>query len=146
MALAREHPLAARPHLLPADLADETLVCYPVERARLDVFRRFLDPAGVEPAGTRTSELSVTQLALVKSGRAIAALPSWVLSAELAERQIAVARLGETGLWSTLYAAVRTSDRERPYLNAFVAEANKTARRLLAGIEPATGTAPERTA
>lgn len=141
MALSPDHTLAALPYLLPADLADETLICYPVERARLDVFRRFLDPAGVEPAGTRTSELSATMLQLVKSGRGIAALPSWVLSAALAQRQIVVARLGETGLWSTLYAALRTTDRERRYLEAFLAETHATARRLLAGLEPAMGTA-----
>ena len=136
LALAPGHPLADKPRVQPLDLAHEVLICYPVERARLDIVRRFLEPAGVEPAGLRTSELSVMILQLVKSGRGVAALPNWVLAAALAERQIAVSRLGETGLWSTLYAGMRARDRERPFLDAFVAEARRTARRLLAGIEP----------
>lgn len=144
MALAPGHPLAAKPRLQPLDLTQEVLICYPVERARLDIFRRFLEPAGVEPAGLRTSELSVMILQLVKSGRGVAALPSWVLAAALAERQIAVSRLGTTGLWSTLYAGMRARDREHPFLDAFVAEARRTARRLLTEIEPVDDMRPDR--
>lgn len=133
MALAREHPLAQRRYLEPSDLREETLICYPVERARLDVFRRFLEPAGVEPAGTRTSELSAMMVQLVKSGRGIAALPSWVLDAPLSAGQIAAVSLGESGLWSTLYAGMREADQKLPYLEGFVAEARRTARQMLAG-------------
>lgn len=136
LVMARDHPLAGRRYLEPADLRDETLICYPVERSRLDVFRRFLEPAGIEPAGTRTSELSLMMVQLVKSGRGVAALPGWVLAAPLAEGQIAVASLGETGLWSMLYAGTRGADRQRPYLVGFIEAARRTACRVLAGIEP----------
>ncbi len=136
LVMARDHPLAGRRYLEPADLRDETLICYPVERSRLDVFRRFLEPAGIEPAGTRTSELSLMMVQLVKSGRGVAALPGWVLAAPLAEGQIAVASLGETGLWSMLYAGTRGIDRQRPYLVGFIEAARRTACRVLAGIEP----------
>lgn len=135
LALPRTHALAGRAWLAPADLADLTLICYPVERARLDVFRRFLDPAGIAPAHTRQAELSLTMLQLVKSGRGAAALPSWVLAAALAAGEFAAVRLGADGLWSTLYAALRVDDQERPALQAFVRTAHATALRLLAAIE-----------
>ena len=55
LALSPRHRLAAKSAIEPADLADEVLICYPVERARLDVFRHFLEPAGIEPASVRTA-------------------------------------------------------------------------------------------
>lgn len=48
--LAPDHPLAGRPHIEPEDLSDETLLIYPVQRQRLDIWRHFLQPAGVSPA------------------------------------------------------------------------------------------------
>ncbi|NKN34283.1 LysR family transcriptional regulator [Marichromatium bheemlicum] len=139
LAMARGHRLAERPWLCPQDLRAETLITYPVERARLDVFRRFLEPAGVEPAGVRTSELSVMLLQLVKSGRGVSALPNWVLASALDAREIAAARLGPEGLWSTLYAATRARDHDRAYLAAFIGEARASAQRVLEGVVPARG-------
>lgn len=142
LALALGHPLATQFWIRPSDLAGEVLICYPVERTRLDVFRRFLDPAGVNPVGVRASELSMMILQLVKNGRGVAALPSWVLATALAERRIAVARLGETGLWSTLHAGMRAADRDKAYLNALVVEARRTAQQIFPGIEPTGEMAP----
>ena len=36
--------------LVPQDLADQTMLSYPVQKQRLDVVKHFLQPAGVEPA------------------------------------------------------------------------------------------------
>src|SRR5690625_7682464 len=71
IALAVNHPLADRAYLLPEDLAEQTLITYPVERERLDVFQQFLDPAGVTPAAVRHSELTsvLVQLAARRRGR-----------------------------------------------------------------------------
>lgn len=71
----RAHRLAERPFIEPADLAGETLISYPVCRSKLDVFSRFLTPAGIEPAAVRTSELTALIVQLVASGRGVAALP-----------------------------------------------------------------------
>src|SRR3569833_2768399 len=35
---AHNHPLAAKPYIEPADLTGETLITYPVQRQRLDVY------------------------------------------------------------------------------------------------------------
>src|SRR5690625_7309189 len=79
IALAVNHPLADRAYLLPEDLAEQTLITYPVERERLDVFQQFLDPAGVTPAAVRHSELTLMMVQMVASGRGLCALPHWVL-------------------------------------------------------------------
>ncbi|HET8705777.1 MAG TPA: LysR substrate-binding domain-containing protein, partial [Pseudomonadales bacterium] len=54
LSVGKHHPLAPKPFVEPQDLVKETLITYPVDRNRLDVFRLFLDPANVEPAGIRT--------------------------------------------------------------------------------------------
>ncbi|VFT73107.1 DNA-binding transcriptional regulator MetR [Klebsiella aerogenes] len=46
LVLAPEHPLAMKTLITPEDLAAETLLIYPVQRGRLDIWRHFLQPAG----------------------------------------------------------------------------------------------------
>ncbi|MCS4502678.1 HTH-type transcriptional regulator MetR [wastewater metagenome] len=128
--------LAAQDHIEPEDLADQTLITYPVCRSRLDVFSRFLDPAGVAPAAVRTSELSVMIVQLVASRRGVTAMPSWALEEHLARGQIQVCRLGPGGLWSTLYAAVREEEATLPYLSGFIAAARRLTGETLRGIRP----------
>jgi LysR family transcriptional regulator for metE and metH len=36
--------------ITPEDLAAETLLIYPVQRGRLDIWRHFLQPAGISPS------------------------------------------------------------------------------------------------
>jgi LysR family transcriptional regulator for metE and metH len=136
LAMAKSHPLAGKRFVEPPDLARETLITYPVGPERLDVFQYFLNPAGVQPEGLRTSELSLMILELVKIGRGLAALPNWVLAGALARKQIAALRLGKSGLWSTLYAAIRAADHELAFLNAFIEIARHTAQHTLSNIKP----------
>ena len=44
-----QHPLAQKPFVVAEDFREETLITYPVDRARLDVFTALLTPAKVEP-------------------------------------------------------------------------------------------------
>ncbi len=134
LAMATSHPLATQKIVQPQALESETLITYPVLTARLDLFRRFLEPAGVEPARVRTSELSLMILELVKSGRGVTALPNWVLATPVSQKKIVALRLGNQGLWSTLYAAIRDADRRLAYLNAFIESARQTAEHTLSGI------------
>ncbi|MDP5308861.1 LysR family transcriptional regulator [Paracoccus spongiarum] len=110
------HPLAAKGHAEPQDLAGETLITYPMDRARLDVFSQFLTPAGVEPARQRTVELTAVSLMLVASGRGVAVMPDWVLRREAANPEIAMLPLGRGGILRRLYAAVREADLAQPYM------------------------------
>lgn len=55
LAIDNHHALRDKPYLEPSDIANQTLITYPIERARLDIFTRFLDPADVEPVQVRTS-------------------------------------------------------------------------------------------
>ncbi|MCE2425357.1 MAG: LysR family transcriptional regulator [Pseudomonadales bacterium] len=136
LAMAMDHPLAEKEWIEPEDLTDETLIAYPIDRSRLDIFTLFLDPAGVNPARMRTAELTTMMVQLVASGRGVCCLPNWALH-EYIEREYVVARsLGEEGVWPNLYAAVRAEQRDAPYVAAFVALAKETCFKNLVGIVP----------
>lgn len=97
LALSRQHRLIARKFIQPRDLAQETLITYPVDSDRLDVFSRFLNPADVEPAEVRTAELTVMMVQLVASGRGVAALPNWALHEYLERDYVAARRWAKKG-------------------------------------------------
>jgi len=137
LAVARQHPLAGRPFVTPEELAEQTLITYPVEHARLDVFTQFLDPAGVRPKEVRTAELTIMMMQLVASGRGICALPNWALTEYLERDYVKAVALGEKGVWSTLFAAIREETRGAPWMEDFLRTARETSFAVLEGIKPA---------
>jgi LysR family transcriptional regulator for metE and metH len=117
--MAKDHPLAAKPVWQADDLASETLIHYPVPDVMLDLVRKVLKPAGVNPA-RRTSELTVAIIQLVASRRGVAAMPFWAVKPYLDRGYIASARIGESGLQSELYAALRQDDATLAYMRDFL--------------------------
>ncbi len=134
LALAKDHPLTQQAWVDPGALVDETLITYPVDRSRLDVFKNFLEPVGVEPKRVRTAELTTMIVQLVASGRGVACLPNWALFEYTQKDYLAVRSLGEEGIWPTLYAAVRNDQADASFMNAFVTVARQTCFANLHGI------------
>lgn len=110
------HPLVAKGWADPTDLADEVLITYPMDRARLDVFSQFLTPAGVAPRHVRQVEQTAVAVMLVASGRGVAVMPDWVLRREVANPEVALLPLGPGGLRRRLFAAIRDDDLAQPYM------------------------------
>lgn len=135
LAVARDHRLASRAMILPDDLESEQLITYPVERDRLDIFTRFLDPLDVEPAAVRTAELTPMMIQLVASGRGVTCLPNWALTEYLEQETVTAKKLGESGLWCTLYAAIREDQREMAFMQDFLNTAIETCFSTLSGIK-----------
>ncbi|MFN2381872.1 MAG: LysR family transcriptional regulator [Guyparkeria sp.] len=127
------HPLAAETRITPEMLADQTVIGYPVERERLDIYRRFLDPAGVEPAGSRRSELTAMIAQWVASGHGVAALPKWAISDELTRGIVTARPLGD-GLSATMHLAVRRDEHRLAYMSAFLQLAREQAGQRLGDI------------
>ncbi len=125
LAMAPDHPLAGRTRIRPQHLAGETLITYPVARERLDVFTRFLQPAGVEPADLRQCELTAVLLQLVASRRGVAVLPDWVLQEALARGRLAARPLGRRGLRGVMQAALRRADRHLPWIRGLLGMAGE---------------------
>ncbi|WP_192036102.1 LysR family transcriptional regulator [Halomonas sp. YLGW01] len=137
LAVAKQHHLAGKAWAGPEELAEETLITYPVEHARLDVFTQFLDPAGIRPREIRTAELTIMMMQLVASGRGVCALPSWALTEYLERDYVRGVALGEQGMWSTLFAAIREDSRDAPWMEDFLRTARETSFAVLEGIKPA---------
>ncbi len=136
LAVAKQHEFAQKGFVQEQDLADETLIVYPVDREMLDVFSHFLTPAGIEPKETRTAELTIMMMQLVASGRGVCALPNWALTEYLERDYVRAVRLGEQGLWSTLYAAIRKESADAAYMKDFLRTAKDVSFRTLSGIQP----------
>lgn len=129
--LPAAHPLAAKDWLDPQDFADQVLITYPMDPARLDVFSHFLEPAGVTPKAVRKAELTAVILMLVASGRGLAVLPDWVLRAAADNPELVTRPLSRNGMLRRLYAAVRQSDLSQPYMAHFLRLARTEPLRLL---------------
>lgn len=78
LVLAPDHPLASKTQITPEDLASETLLIYPVQRSRLDVWRHFLQPAGTSPL-LKSVDNTLLLIQMVAARMGIAALPHWVV-------------------------------------------------------------------
>ncbi len=135
LALGNDHSLAMRTMILPDDLEKEVLITYPVEHDRLDIFTRFLDPLDVEPGAVRTAELTPMIVQLVASGRGVTCLPNWALTEYLDQGIVMAKKLGESGLWCTLFAAIRGDQKEMSYMQDFIGTAVETCFANLSGIK-----------
>lgn len=134
LAVANQHPLATKTYIEPADLIGEVLITYPVERNRLDIFTRFLDPEGIDPLQLRTAEMTVMMLQLVASGRGVCCLPNWALYEYVHNGYVQGKRLGFEGLHATLYAAIREDMIEVPFMQDFILTAKDTSFSTLEGV------------
>ena len=127
---ASSHPLAARPYVEAEDFRDQTLITYPVERSRLDIFSQLLTPAKVEPATIRQVELTAMILLLVASNRGVAVLPDWVVREVKYNSDYVTRPLTKTGITRGLYAATRNDDLDKPYMRDLIRLAGQESRRL----------------
>ena len=117
---ATGNPLAKKPFIEAADFADQTLITYPVERTRLDIFSQLLIPARVEPKLVRQVELTAVMLLLVGANKGVTVLPDWVIRSADIDSGLVTRPVTSAGLTRQLYAAVRTADAGKPFMQRFI--------------------------
>ena len=115
---AEDHPLADKDVWEAEDFIDETLITYPVPDEMLDLPKKVLLPKGINPP-RRHSELTIAIIQLVASKRGIAALPYWTVMPYLEKGYVVHRKITSDGLQSKLYAAIRTEDANKGYLDNF---------------------------
>lgn len=115
---APDHPLAAKNVWTAEDFIGETLITYPVPDEMLDLPKKILIPKNINPP-RRHSELTIAIIQLVASRRGIAALPYWTAMPYLEKGYVVHRQITADGLQSKLYAAIRTEDTDKSYLNNF---------------------------
>lgn len=120
LVVGKGHPFAGRKYVAPHELESETLITYPVELERLDVYSRFLSPAGCVPKRHQTIEATDIMLQMVASGRGVAALPRWLVLEYQKKLRITSVRLGRRGIPKQIFLGVRRADVEVGYIAAFI--------------------------
>lgn len=120
LVVGHEHAFAGRAYVVPSELEEETLITYPVEIERLDVYSQFLLPAGSVPKRHKVIETTDIMLQMVASGRGVAALPGWLVSEYEPRLGVTQVRLGRHGVHKQIFLGVRAADAEIDYLAAFV--------------------------
>lgn len=120
LVVGAQHLLRQCSHIEPAQLAEETLITYPVEIERLDIYTQFLLPAGVSPKRHKPIETTDIMLQMVASGRGVAALPRWLVMEHAEKLDLTPIRLGHRGIAKQIHLGFREADAEIDYLRAFV--------------------------
>jgi LysR family transcriptional regulator for metE and metH len=139
LVVSKEHPFAAREYVIPAELEGETLITYPVEIERLDVYSQFLLPAGSVPKRHKVIEATDIMLQMVACGRGVAALPSWLVAEYREQMSIVPVRLGRRGVPKKLFLGVRGEDMGNDFLRGFIELASRTKAAASIGKKRAAG-------
>lgn len=126
LAVHQSHPLAAKEYVLPADLTPEELIAFPVSLERLDVYTRFLLPAGCRPRKHSPAETIELMLQLVAAQRGVSVIPDWLLREKGIELPIRALRLGPEGLDKSIFLGTRLDEKDVDYVSGFIAMAGKT--------------------
>jgi LysR family transcriptional regulator, regulator for metE and metH len=136
LVVSPQSPLADKATIEPEDLLEHTMLSYPVQKNRLDVVKHFLQPAGIEPKAWKQADNTLMLVQMVSAGLGVAALPNWAIH-DFARQGLIVSKPLGTGLWRRLFAAVRASEQDRHYLQAFFATARQQCQTHLEGIKAA---------
>ena len=132
LVLSNTHPLVRAKEITVQELAEETLITYPVDKHRLDIMSRLFIPANILPKQIRTTDLTQMLIPLVASGRGIGALPDWVVNEYEQKGWVTSRRLdcvAPEGLRRTLYAGYRTEEKEKDYFEGFLKQLDKFAKK-----------------
>jgi LysR family transcriptional regulator for metE and metH len=116
LAAHRDHPLAGRSFIEPADLVDEDLLTVPVTPDRLDIYSRFLVPAECRPRRQIGIESTDLMLQLVAAARGVSVLPDWLIREDAGDMAIATLRIGAQGLHKSINLGVRREEVETDYI------------------------------
>ena len=120
LVVSRQHRLVGLPIITTKQLIEETLITYPVETERLDIYNQFLIPAGCMPKKHQTIETTDIMLQMVEAGRGVAALPRWLVAEYRDKVAIESIRLGRHGIAKQIFLGVRDTDAPIDYLEAFI--------------------------
>ena len=132
LVLSNTHPLVRSEQITVQELAEETLITYPVDKHRLDIMSKLFIPENILPKQIRTTDLTQMLIQLVASGRGIGALPDWVVNEYEQKGWVTSRRLNcvaPEGLRRTLYAGYRIEEKQKSYFEGFLTQLDKFSKR-----------------
>lgn len=116
--LARENNTISQPFLTAEDISQQVLLTYPVKSEDLDLFKLFINKKLNKTANKNTQSMkcqhkpkAIKQVAnshmilqMVAANMGISALPAWLVSSLSQQSLVQTKRIGEKGIYKTLYA------------------------------------------
>jgi len=120
------HPCLQKEYVLPKDILQDTLITYPVDISRLDIFTQFFLPDNSYPKKHKTIETTDIILQMVEAKRGITALPKWLAEEYQSKLDISMIRIGKQGIQKNIYLGYKENDAHIEYLKTFVDIAKKT--------------------
>lgn len=116
--VSRDHRLAKRAVVYPADLTRETLLVYSADGS--PVVDEFMRPAGHLPKATTEMPLTEGMFELARAGLGIATLAGWMLRRDNMQNMVRL-RLGDAG-FKRQWHGVFSPDSDSPLLRNFIDE------------------------
>jgi LysR family transcriptional regulator for metE and metH len=120
LVLPRSHPLAGRPWLEPAEIAQEHLLLYVGGPEESSLCLEILRPAGVWPKRHTNIQLTEAIIELVKAGMGAAALAEWAVQPYLADGTLVSKRITRKGWHRTWNAITWPKAEAGPLVMTFV--------------------------
>ena len=117
--VADSHSLASYTFISADQLCNEKLLTFPVAHDRLDIFTQFLLPAAINPTTKAIASLDI-MVQMVGLNRGVTVLPGWLADEYCQKLPLKTVRLGKNGLAKTLFAAMRETDKDINYMQAFI--------------------------
>lgn len=117
--LSPNHPLVLKKNnITPEDLQSEILMTYPIQKNRLDIWKKFLKPAGIVPVFKNVNN-TLLLIQMVSAQMGITALPHWVVDNFERQGLIVTRKIG-SGIWRRLYAAIRNGEQKELVVQKFI--------------------------
>lgn len=113
-------------YIEPQQLSDQTLLTYPVETARLDIFQQFLLPAQCLPKQHKTLESTDIILQMVAANRGVATLPKWLAQEYAKTLPLHIMRLGSGGIHKHIYIGYRKHEGDNRHIDTFIQLAKRS--------------------
>jgi LysR family transcriptional regulator for metE and metH len=118
--LPKHHTLTAKKFIDAEDFALQTLLTYPVEKERLDIFNLLLQPKHVKPAQIKQVDNSHVILQMVAANMGIAVLPNWLVASMAVQSLVDVKPLTKKGIKKTLYLYYDSNNIEKKLLSTIL--------------------------
>lgn len=120
LVVSSSHPFAHLNWIEAKMMSTQSLITYPIENDRLDIFRDFMTPANIKPQRHSYVEDTDILLQMVSAGRGVSALPRWLVEEYREEFNLVPISLGEMGVRHQIFIGIRDEATQPLYLRAFL--------------------------
>ncbi len=129
------HAFARKRRCSASDLAGQVLVVTKEEALRQRFLRQFFGEIGQMPALVRSADLPAIMIQHVITGKGLALAPNWAARYYVDQGMVRAIPLGHPEFSYTLYAALRTGEREIQHFCGFIETVRNYSIEALPGVE-----------